>query len=407
MRAAWSDLEAEIRDGTLRVRAQVANRSGRHWAAEAGDALGWQVYDRDQETLLVEGPRALFPAPVEPRAAAALEWTVPLPPEDGRYMVFVSPQREGEGWFFEDGSPFGLIEADVRDGMATVRRRSVSSLGGLSRRRWVRSLGRAAVFPWRSLARNWSLIRSMVRRDISGRYAGSFAGAFWTIIHPLMMMLTYWFVFGLVLRTRFGDDGRPSNFVLYFLAGMLPWLAFSEAAGRAPTVVIEHANFVKKLVFPLEILPANLVFAGLFSEVFGLLIFFAGMLAFGREPSWTALWIPVLLIPQVLFTMGLSWFLAALGVLFRDLGQFAGFLLTVWFFITPICYPEASMPENMMWALEKNPFYILVKAYRAVLLEGSAPDLEPLAALTAVSLATFLLGHAWFYKLKKQFADLL
>lgn len=407
MRAAWSDLEAEIHDGTLRVRARVSNRSKENWTADSGDALGWQVYDRDQETLLVEGPRALFPAPVEPRAAASLEWTVPLPPEDGRYMVFVSPQREGEGWFFEDGSPFGLIEADVRDGVATLRRQSVSSLGNLSRRRWVRSLGRAVVFPWRSLARNWSLIRSMVRRDIAGRYAGSFAGAFWTIIHPLMMMVTYWFVFGLVLRTRFGDDGRPSNFVLYFLAGMLPWLAFSEAAGRAPTIVLEHANFVKKLVFPLEILPVNLVFAGLFSEVFGLLIFFAGMLSFGREPTWAALWIPVLLIPQVLFTMGLSWFLAALGVLFRDLGQFAGFLLTVWFFITPICYPEASMPENMMWALEKNPFYILVKAYRAVLLEGRAPDFEPLAMLTAVSLAMFLLGHAWFYKLKKQFADLL
>ena len=407
MRTAWSDLQAEVDGGTLRVKARVANRSKQDWTAAAGDALGWQVYDRDQETLLVEGPRALFPAPLAPRDEADLEWTVPLPPEDGRYAVFVSPQREGEGWFFEDGSPFGLIEADVRDGVVTLTRQSVSSLGALNRRRWVRSLGRAVVFPWRSLVRHRSLIRSMVRRDVAGRYAGSYAGTFWTIIHPLMMMLTYWFVFGLVLRTRFGDDGRPSNFVLYFLAGMLPWLAFSEAAGRAPTVVLEHSNFVKKLVFPLEILPANLVFSGLFSQLFGIVIFFGGMLAFGRNPSWTALWIPVLLVPQILFTMGMSWFMAALGVLFRDLGQFAGFLLTVWFFVTPICYPEASMPPNMLWLLEKNPMYVLVQAYRAVLLEGRSPDLEPLAILTAVSLAVFLLGHAWFYKLKKQFADLL
>ncbi len=408
MRAAWSGLHAEILDATtLRVRARLANRSKQGWSAGAGDALGWQVYDRDQETLLAEGPRALLPAPLAPREEGAFEWTIALPPEDGRYAVFVSPQREGDGWYFEDGSPFGLIEADVRGGRATLTRRTVASLGSLNRRRWVRSLGRALIYPWRSLARNRSLIRSMVRRDIAGRYAGSHAGAFWTIIHPLMMMLTYWFVFGLVLRTRFGDDGRPSNFVLYFLAGMLPWLAFSEAAGRAPTIVLEHSNFVKKLVFPLEILPANLVFSGLFSELFGIAIFFCALIGFDRDVTWMALWIPVLLVPQVLFTMGVSWFLAALGVLFRDLGQFAGFLLTVWFFITPICYPEASMPPNMMWLLEKNPLYTLVQAYRAVLLEGRAPDLGPLAILTAVSLAVFLLGHAWFYKLKKQFADLL
>lgn len=407
MRAAWSHLEADLDDHTLRVRAVVANRSRQDWTSEAGDALGWQIYDRDQETLLAEGPRALLGAPVASRSEASLEWAVPLPPEDGRYAVFLSPQREGQGWYFEQGSPFGLIEADVRNGRAELTRQSVISLRGLGRRRLVRSVGRALVYPWRSLWANRSLIRSMVRRDVIGRYAGSYAGAFWTIIHPLMMMLTYWFVFGLVLRARFANDDRPGAFVLYFLAGMLPWLAFSEAAGRAPTVVLEHANFVKKLVFPLEILPANLVFAGLFSELFGLAIFLCGMLIFGRDPSWTALWIPALLVPQVLFTMGLSWFLAGLGVLFRDLGQFAGFLLTVWFFITPICYPEESMPANMLWLLEKNPLYVLVQAYRAVLLEGRAPALEPLAAVTAVSLLVFLLGHAWFYKLKKQFADLL
>ena len=407
MRAGWSHLEADLDHNMLKVRAVVSNRSDQEWTAEAGDGLGWQVYDRDQETLLTEGPRALLPGPVAPRAEMALEWSIPLPPEDGRYAVFLSPQREGQGWFFEHGSPFGLIEAEVRDGRASLTRQSVVSLSGLGRRRQVRSMGRALVYPWRSLWKHRSLMHSMVRRDIAGRYAGSYAGAFWTIIHPLLMMVTYWFVFGLVLRARFGNDDRPSTFVLYFLAGMLPWLAFSEAVGRAPTIVLEHSNFVKKLVFPLEILPANLTFAGLFSELFGIAIFFVGMLAFDRELYWTALWIPVLLVPQVLFTMGLSWFLAALGVLFRDLGQLAGFLLTVWFFIPPICYPEASMPPNMLWLLEKNPLYILVQAYRAVLLEGQAPAPAPLAAVTAASRAAFLLGHAWFYKLKKQFADLL
>ena len=113
----------------------------------------------------------------------------------------------------------------------------------------------------------------MVRRDILGRYRGSFGGAFWTVLNPLLLMLTYFFVFGVVLRTRFGNDPSRAGFALYFLAGMLPWLAFSEAAGRAPTVMLEHRNFVKKLVFAVETLPVNLVVSGLVSEFFALVLF--------------------------------------------------------------------------------------------------------------------------------------
>ena len=247
----------------------------------------------------------------------------------------------------------------------------------------------------------------MVKRDILGRYRGSFGGLFWTVIHPLMMMLTYTFVFGVVLRTRFGDDGHPSNFVLYFLAGMLPWLALSEALGRAPGVVIEHANFVKKLVFPVEILPVNLTMAGLISQAFGVIIFIGALFYFGRDLRATALYLPLLLVPQVLLTLGLAWFLAVLGVFFRDLGQLIGFMLTVWFFTTPICFPVESLPQNYLWLFEMNPMFSLVAAYRAVLLEGVAPAWEPLAVWTALSAAFLILSHALFYKLKRSFSDLI
>jgi len=247
----------------------------------------------------------------------------------------------------------------------------------------------------------------MVRRDIAGRYAGSYAGAFWTLIHPLLLMATYTFVFGVVLRARWGGDDSPSSYVLYFLAGMLPWLAFSEAAGRAPTVILEHANFVKKLVFPVEILPVNLVFAGLFSELFGIAIFLLAMVGFGRAPSSTALLLPLLLVPQILLTMGTSWFLAALGVIFRDMGQLIGFLLTVWFFTTPICYPEASLPPDFLWLFKLNPLYVLVSGYRDVLLNGSPPEWTSFAVLTAGSLLWFFLSYAWFYKLKRSFPDIV
>jgi lipopolysaccharide transport system permease protein len=244
----------------------------------------------------------------------------------------------------------------------------------------------------------------MARRDILARYRGSFAGVFWTVLNPLILMGTYFFVFGVVLQAQ---NQNRTGFALYFLSGMLPWLAFSEAVGRSPYVVVEHRSFVKKLVFPLEILPVNYLLAGLITEVFAIGIFLIILLLLRGAIPLTALWLPVVMIPQVLVTLGICWFLAALGVFFRDLGQIMGFVLTLWFFITPICYPEASLPKAMLPLLSKNPVFILVHAYRACLLDGRAPDALALAKLLAASLILFFAGHAFFYKLRKHFADVL
>jgi lipopolysaccharide transport system permease protein len=121
----------------------------------------------------------------------------------------------------------------------------------------------------------------------------------------------------------------------------------------------------------------------------------------------TILWLPLLAIPQVLFTTGVSWFLAALGVFVRDLGQVIGFLLTLWFFLTPICYPESSLPPDLVPVFAKNPIYVLVRGYRAILLEGHAPDVNALWKFWLVAAAVFVLGHAWFYKLRKSFPDIV
>ena len=324
---------------------------------------------------------------------------IPLPEDDGDYVILAEPVTNGTGSLL-------CFHVVVANGAARLTGRRTTSAAALRRSRILRSLARTAVQPFLSIWRNRSLIRSMVRRDIAGRYAGSHAGVFWTIIHPLLLMLTYAFVFGLVLQTRFANDNRPSSFVLYFLAGMLPWLPFSEAAGRAAGVIVEHANFVKKLVFPLDILPVNVVFAGLFSQFFGVLVFFGALLLFGRDIYWTALYLPLLIVPQVLFTLGVCWLLAALGVMFRDLGQLIGFVITLWFFLTPICYDE-SLLARYHWLFAVNPFYILVRAYRAVLLEQTAPDWQSLLWLSAASALIFLLGYGWFHRTRQQFADLL
>jgi lipopolysaccharide transport system permease protein len=254
-----------------------------------------------------------------------------------------------------------------------------------------------------SLWTNRKLIVSMVKRDILARHRGSFGGSLWAFLTPLLLMATYFFVFGVVLESKFSADPSRTGYVFYFLAGMLPWLAFSEAVGRAPTVILEYRTFVKKLVFPLETLPFNLVLSGLVTEAFGLVIFICGLFIARDGVPASIIYLPLLLIPQVLLTTGISWLLAATGAFVRDLGQLIGFLLTLWFFLTPICYEER--PDLPLLAL--NPIYVLVRGYRAVLLQNSSPLDQSLAWLWLASVAVAVLGYAWFHRLRKSFADVV
>ena len=393
--------------GQLDVELRFRNDGPDEWSPSGGYSASYQVFDTETGVLILDGERTDFSGVVAPGDTVTFSTRIELGETPGRFLVFLSPLAEGVAWFFDRGSPFLLIEAEVTELDTMVHRSEVTSMRAVRLRRAMRSAVRAFTYPFATLFRHGPLIRSLVRRDIAGRYRGSYGGMFWTLIHPLLMMLTYYFVFGLVLQARFGPDDRPSNFVMYFLAGMLPWLAFSEAVGRAPTTVIEHGSFVKKLLFPVEALPVTLVLAGLVTEAFGVAIFVAGMLLFGYTPTAAVLYLPLLLIPQFLLTLGLSWLLAALGVFFRDLGQFIGFLLTAWFFTTPICYPETSLPQSYLWLFELNPLYVLVKSYRAIFLEASAPPWTALGYLTAGAAFLFIAGHAWFYKLKRSFADVV
>jgi lipopolysaccharide transport system permease protein len=407
--ARFSDVQTAVSPSghDLDLKFTLTNAGPESWASEQDYAVGYQVFESPNGNLLIDGPRSPLPRTIPPGEKVPLTLTVTLPREAGRYRVFVSPLRENVAWFFHRGSPFLMLDAESDGRQIVLRRGRVMRPGWLGLERLGRTVTRAFVYPVATLLRHGSLIRSLVRRDVIGRYRGSFGGLFWTVIHPLLLMLTYLFVFGIVLRTRFTDDPRPSAFAVYFLAGMLPWLAFSEAAGRAPTVILNHANFVKKLVFPVEVLPVTLVLAGLVSEAFGLVIFVSGLALLGYPMPATALFLPLVLAPQFLFTMGVAWLLAALGVFFRDLGQIIGFVLTVWFFTTPICYPEATLPQDYLWLFEWNPMFVLVRAYRAIFLGSAAPDWVSLGLLTAASAVVFVAGHGLFYKLKRSFTDLV
>jgi lipopolysaccharide transport system permease protein len=406
MSAAFRHIDVALSGNVLHVRADMANQSTDAWRPEDGWAAGYHLFDDATGTLVVDGDRT--PLDLDPGTTRTLEMSVATPPEPGEYSVYVSAMRENVAWYYEKGWPFLLVDVSVgEDGTATLRRSRVATIRSVRIRQLRRGMMRGLTLPFESIRRNRGLIRTLVRRDILSRYTGSFGGAFWAVLNPLLLMLTYFFVFGIVLESKVDNDPSRTHFALYFLAGMLPWLAFSEAAGRAPFVLLEHRNFIKKLVFPVETLPVNVVAAGLVTEVFGVLLFTLALLLIKGSVPATVLYLPLVLIPQILFTTGVAWFLAALAVFVRDLGQVIGYLLTILMFVTPIFYSEQKLPKVAAAVLTKNPIFVLVRAYRATLLEASAPDWHALGWLALVSLAVFLLGHAWFYKLRKSFADLI
>ncbi len=407
MSSAWGTPEVRASALRLTVVATLENQSAETWQPASGFAVGSHLFDRETHALIDEGPRTVPSRDLAPGGSEPVVVEIDLPAESGRYQIYVSAMSEGEAWFYERGWPFLVIDAAVDHGTARVERTRVTTLAKLRSARVWRSARRVFTLPFQIIWRNRKLMRSMVRRDILGRYRGSFGGWFWTILNPLLLMLTYFFVFGVVLQARFGSDPSKTGFALYFLAGMLPWLAFSEAVGRSPVNMLEHRTFIKKLRFPVETLPVNLMLAGLVSEVFGLLIFVLGLVAVRGVPPPTVIWLPALIVPQMLLTAGLCWFLAALGVFVRDLAQINGFVLTILFFLTPICYSEAGMPAAARGLLKKNPLYVLVAGYRAIFLEGRAPDAGPLWKLWLLAFFVFLAGYAWFHKLRRSFADVI
>jgi lipopolysaccharide transport system permease protein len=391
MKAAWSDVHITAGGLTLTVDLTLAAQAG---------FIGWQFYDPDTNRFIQEGEWT-------PANEGKTSLSIDFPPEPGGYRIYLSTVNADEGWAYMRGEPFVVLDAVVEGAAVRVLSHQICTLRYLRWQSFRRALPKLFTVPVASLWRNRMLLRSMVKRDILTRYRGSMGDVLWTILNPLLLMLTYFFVFGVVLRTRFGADQTGSGYVLYFLAGMLPWLALSEAAGRAPYIILEHRNWVKKLVFPLEILPAIPVVSGIVTEVFAVIIFVIALFALHGRVPLTAVWLPALVIPQILFTVGLAWLLAALAVYMRDLGQINGFLLTLWFFLTPICYPVAAMPKWALPVLRKNPMFVLVQAYRDVLLDGHSPAALPLVKLWVLALVIFFAGHAWFYKLRKTFADII
>lgn len=260
----------------------------------------------------------------------------------------------------------------------------------------------------RSLIRHRQLTMSLIRREVVGRYRGSMLGTLWSFFNPLIMLIIYTFVFSVVFQARWkGGSGSKTEFAMVLFAGLLVFNIFSECVNRAPTLILMNINYVKKVVFPLEILPLVSVGAALFHGCISFVVWLFFYMTFFGLPPATAWLLPFVVLPMVLLLLGLSWFLASLGVYLRDVAQFVGLLVTALMFLSPIFYPLSALPPEYQSLMALNPMTPVIEQTRGVLIEGHAPSWISYAWQLGTGLVTLWLGYSWFQKTRKGFADVL
>ena len=259
-----------------------------------------------------------------------------------------------------------------------------------------------------SLVRNYSLIAELSRREVVGRYRGSMMGLLWSFFNPLFMLVVYTFVFSVVFQARWSlASSSKTEFALMLFAGLIVFNFFAECITRAPTLIVSNPNYVKKVVFPLEILPVVVMGGAMFHLLISLAVWLLAYLCLFSQIHLTVLLLPLVLLPFILFVLGLAWFLASFGVFVRDVGQFIGLITSVLMFLSPIFYPITALPEEYRVFLSLNPLTPTIEAIRGLLFSGEIPDATILLRYYLISLVFFWLGFAWFQKTRKGFADVL
>lgn len=259
-----------------------------------------------------------------------------------------------------------------------------------------------------SVYRHRNLITAMISREVAGRYRGSFLGLFWSLFNPIFMLGIYTFIFSVVFKARWsvGSESK-TEFALMLFAGLMVFNLFAECINRAPTLIVGNVNYVKKVVFPLEILPWVSLGAALFHYLISLGVWLAAyLLLFGGLHS-TVLLLPLILLPLLLFVQGIVWMLASLGVYLRDVGQVVGVITSVLMFLSPIFYPLSALPEEYRRLLEANPLTPVVEGTRAVMFLGELPDFAQLAFHYLCAMFVCWLGFTWFQKTRRGFSDVL
>lgn len=260
-----------------------------------------------------------------------------------------------------------------------------------------------------SLVTNRQLLRQLVKREVLGRYRGSFLGTTWSFFNPLLMLSVYTFVFTSVMKVQWAGSGPVDkvNFAILAFVGLGVHGFFAECLNKAPNLIISNVNFVKKVVFPLEALVWVLIGSALFHLGISVVVLLIAQVVLGVGVPWTALLFPLVLLPLPLLMAGVSWFLASSGVYLRDISQVTGVLASVMLFLSPVFYPLASLPKWVQPWAGLNPLTYVIEDGRNVLVFGRLPSVSQWGSWMVVSLAVMLLGYACFQKTRKGFADVL
>lgn len=259
-----------------------------------------------------------------------------------------------------------------------------------------------------SLWRNRALIYALTKREIAGRYRGSYFGILWSFINPIFMLLVYTIFFGHILQVRWGvDEDSNTQFSLILFAGLIMFNFFSESLNRAPTLILSNPNFVKKVVFPIEILPWVSMGAALFHLLISLIAWFLGYIFLVGIPQITSPLALAIIIPPLFLIMGFSWLLASLGVYFRGISQIISPLMTAIMFLSPVFFSPSVLPEKFRLLVSFSPITPAIVQFRDVLFFGACPSTFSFGIYLLISLVMAWLGFAWFQKTRKGFADVI
>ena len=256
----------------------------------------------------------------------------------------------------------------------------------------------------RNLVERRSLLFQLVRRDFQQRFVGSAMGWIWGLIHPLVLLVSWWFVFGVCLGMT-GPQGVP--YPLFIFAGMLPWLLFSDTVQRSASSLLDQSNLITKTVFPAEIVPVSVFLSTLVGHGLALALMVSAYGAVTHRISVFLLLLPVYTFLLGLLAVGVGWIVASLHVYLRDTAQVLSVVLTFWFWFTPIMFTEAQFPEPLRPFVRFNPMFFAVRAYRGLLTTANGPRLEDLAMLALYGSAVFVAGGLFFRYMKRGFADVL
>jgi lipopolysaccharide transport system permease protein len=261
----------------------------------------------------------------------------------------------------------------------------------------------------RSLWRNHQVILQMTRREVLGRYRGSVIGLLWSFLNPLFMLAIYTFVFSAIFKMRWGLAGNESKtqFAFILFVGMIVLGLFAEVLNRAPSIIISNINYVKKVIFPIEILPIVIMGAALFHSLVSLTVLLVAFTIFNGYLYWTVIFTPLILLQFVILTLGLAWMLASLGVFLRDVGQTIGLIITMFTFISPVFYPVTALPEKYRPWLMINPLTFIIEETRSVIIQGHTPNWIGLGLYSLIAIIIAWSGYALFQKTRKGFSDVL